>query len=65
MEQNIVMLCSLDTKAREAHYLKDCIEAQGAKTILVDTGYGKRAKMAADVSARKVALAVVRCALDM
>ncbi len=56
-EPSIVMLCSLDTKAAEAHYLKDCIEEQGVRTVLVDIGYGQRAKMAADISAGEVAKA--------
>ena len=56
-QRSIVMLCSLDTKASEAQYLKDCIEKQGAKTVLIDIGYGYPAQMAADISARQVAKA--------
>ncbi len=58
MSQSIVMLCSLDTKAREVQYLKDCLGKQGAKTVLVDVGYGQPAKMAANVTARELASAV-------
>jgi uncharacterized protein (UPF0261 family) len=54
---NIVILSSLDTKATEAKYLSDCIEAQGANVIVIDIGYGRPAKMAATYSASKVAQA--------
>ena len=57
MSQTIVMLSSLDTKAREAQYLKDCIEEQGAETVLVDIGYGQPAQMATTISSRQVAAA--------
>lgn len=57
MGQHIIMLCSLDTKAPEAQYLKDCIEAQGAIPLLVDIGYGRPAKMAATISADDLAVA--------
>lgn len=51
------MLCSLDTKAGEAQFLRNCIEEQGAKTVLIDVGYGQPAKMAATINARDVAIA--------
>ena len=57
MQQHIVMLCSLDTKAKEAQYLKDCIEEHGAITVLVDIGYGKPARMVAAITANEVAAA--------
>lgn len=57
MGQHIIMLCSLDTKATEAQYLKDCIEALGATPILIDIGYGRPAKMAATISADDLAAA--------
>ncbi|MBS1237986.1 MAG: hypothetical protein H6R37_1230, partial [Deltaproteobacteria bacterium] len=37
MPKHIVILGSLDTKGHEAQYLKALIEAQGFKTVLVDT----------------------------
>jgi uncharacterized protein (UPF0261 family) len=57
MTLSIIMLCSLDTKARGAQFLRDCIESKGARTILVDIGYGQAAKMAAPIGAREVAMA--------
>jgi len=57
MPNHIVMLCSLDTKAVEARFLRDCIEAQGANCILVDIGYGKPPKMEASVTSAEVAVA--------
>jgi len=57
MTRHIVMLCSLDTKGPEAQYLKDCISELGATPIMVDIGYGRPAKMEADISARELAFA--------
>jgi len=56
-QRKIVMLASLDTKGPESQYLRDCIEEQGAETILVDIGYGRPAQLAADISAGDVAIA--------
>ena len=57
MKPQIVMLCSLDTKALEARFLKDCIEELGASTTLVNIGYGHPAKFVPDVRAADVAKA--------
>jgi len=57
MSLQIVLLASLDTKAPEAKFLRDCIEDQGATCTLVDIGYGGRAKIPADISARELAAA--------
>lgn len=57
MTNNIVLLCSLDTKPREAEFLRDCIEGLGATPIVVDVGYGGTAKAPSDVSAADVASA--------
>ncbi len=57
MERHIVMLCSLDTKGPEAAYLRDCIQELGAHTIMIDIGYGRRARIDADISASDLASA--------
>ena len=57
MTSNIVMLCSLDTKAAEAQYLADCIAQQGADPISVDIGYGRPPEASATISAADVAQA--------
>ncbi len=57
MASNIVLLCSLDTKPREAEFLRDCIEAQGATCIVVNIGYGAPAKTDRTISAAEVAAA--------
>ncbi len=53
----IVILSSLDTKAAESEYLRQCLTDFGAETVLVDAGYGGPAKMRADVTAGAVAAA--------
>lgn len=53
--RKIVMLCSLDTKGREAQYLRECIEQHAVQTILVDIGYGLPAKITADISVGELA----------
>jgi uncharacterized protein (UPF0261 family) len=57
MPPHIVMLCSLDTKGREAEYLKDRIEQLGAEATLIDVGYGRPSQTAASVTAADVARA--------
>jgi len=56
VSKRIVMLCSLDTKAELAAYLKDRIEDQGLETTLIDVGYGKLTSMEATITAADVAL---------
>ena len=38
MSKKVVVLGTLDTKGNEFKFLKDIIEAQGVKTIVVDAG---------------------------
>lgn len=57
MKKKIVMLASLDTKAQEASFLKECIELEGGHTILVDIGYGRPAEITADISVNELARA--------
>ena len=55
MPKHIVILGSLDTKGHEAQYLKALIEAQGFKTVLVDTSIGGEPSLQPDVSSEEVA----------
>ena len=55
MPKHIVILSSLDTKGEEAKYLKDLIEAQGFKTILIDTSIGGEPTLQPDISSEEVA----------
>lgn len=55
MPKHIVLLSSLDTKGEEAKYLKDLIEAQGFKTILVDTSIGGEPTLQPEVSSEEIA----------
>jgi uncharacterized protein (UPF0261 family) len=57
MNKNIVILISLDTKGREAKYLRDSIEAKGFTAILVDTSIGGAATIPADITSEEVAAA--------
>jgi len=55
MPKHIVILSSLDTKGEEAKYLKDLIEAQGFKPILIDTSIGGEPTLQPDISSEEVA----------
>lgn len=55
MPKHIVILSSLDTKGQEAKYLKDLIEAQGFKPILIDTSIGGEPSLQPDISSEEVA----------
>ncbi|MBP1742172.1 MAG: hypothetical protein H6Q48_4465, partial [Deltaproteobacteria bacterium] len=55
MPKHIAILSSLDTKGQEAKYLKDLIEAQGFKPILIDTSIGGEATLQPDISSEEVA----------
>ena len=55
MPKHIVILSSLDTKGAEARYLKDLIESQGFKTILMDTSIGGEPALQPDISSEEVA----------
>jgi uncharacterized protein (UPF0261 family) len=57
MPKHIVILSTLDTKGEEAGYLKALIEAQGFKTILVDTSIGGEPAIPPDISSEEVARA--------
>jgi uncharacterized protein (UPF0261 family) len=55
MPKYIVILSTLDTKGEEAKYLKNLIEAQGFKTLLMDTSIGGAPTLAPDISSEEVA----------
>ena len=57
MKKSITILSSLDTKAREARYLRGCIRDIGDVPVLVDIGYGGQAGLEADFTADDVATA--------
>lgn len=53
----IVILCTLDTKAREAVFLRDALQARGCRTLVVDVGVFGQTELKADVSNEQVAAA--------
>jgi uncharacterized protein (UPF0261 family) len=55
--KTIVVLATLDTKGREADYLRACIERHGHRALLVDTGVVGTPAAAADVPREEVAAA--------
>jgi uncharacterized protein (UPF0261 family) len=55
MPKHIVILSTLDTKGEEAKYLKNLIEAQGFKTLVMDTSIGGEPTLAPDISSEEVA----------
>ena len=57
MARSIVLLCSLDTKPREAEFLRERIEDLGATCIVVNVGYGGPARADRTTSAAEVAAA--------
>jgi len=57
MNRNIILLASLDTKAPEAEFLRDCIVELGDRCTVLDIGYGRPADVAADITAADVARA--------
>ena len=38
MEKYLLIIATLDTKGREAAYVKDCVQALGMHPILMDVG---------------------------
>ncbi len=55
MDTVVAVLATLDTKGQEARYLREQIEAQGARALLVDMGVVGEAKEPADLSREVVA----------
>ena len=58
MEPKVLLIATLDTKEKEAAYLKQIIEAKGVKTLVMDTGVlSSPRELNPDVSREEVALA--------
>ncbi|MDH5346129.1 MAG: Tm-1-like ATP-binding domain-containing protein, partial [Gammaproteobacteria bacterium] len=57
MTKNIVLLASLDTKAPEPAFLRDCITEAGHHCVVLDIGYGRSAGIESDIPAEEVAAA--------
>ena len=58
MEPKVLLIATLDTKEKEAAYLKRIIEAKGVKTLVMDTGVlAPPRALVPDVSREEVALA--------
>ncbi|MBI2191352.1 MAG: Tm-1-like ATP-binding domain-containing protein [Planctomycetes bacterium] len=60
MSRTIVLIATLDTKGREAAFLRDCIRARRHRVLLVDAGVQGRPAVAADVTRAQVARAAGR-----
>jgi uncharacterized protein (UPF0261 family) len=56
-DRTIVVLATLDTKGREAQYLRECIERLGHRALLVDTGVVGTPATTADIPREEVAAA--------
>jgi len=58
VEPKVLLIATLDTKEKEAAYLKRIIEAKGVKTLVMDTGVlAPPRALVPDVSREEVALA--------
>ena len=58
MEPTVLLIATLDTKEKEAAYLKRIIEAKGVKTLVMDTGVlSSPRELKPDVTREEVALA--------
>jgi uncharacterized protein (UPF0261 family) len=55
--RTVVVLATLDTKGREAQYLREWIEQRGQRALLIDTGVVGTPQAAADVPRAEVAAA--------
>lgn len=57
MAKTIALLGALDTKGAEYRFVKECLEARGCKTLLIDVGVLEPPAIDPDVPRRDVALA--------
>ncbi len=55
MDRTVLLIATLDTKEEEAFYLKECIEAQGVKVLLMDAGILAPPKRPPDIAQAEVA----------
>lgn len=51
----VLIIATLDTKGIEAQYLRECIEGEGCRTILMDTGILSRPGVKPDITREHVA----------
>jgi uncharacterized protein (UPF0261 family) len=51
----VALLATLDTKGREADFLRQCIERRGHRALLIDTGVVGKPTTPSDISREKVA----------
>ena len=56
-KKTILLIATLDTKAAEAKFLKDSIEAQGCEVLVMNPGILSKAPYKADVDREEIALA--------
>lgn len=55
MKKTVIVLATLDTKGREAQYLRECIEAHGLQALVIDTSVVGEPATPADISREAVA----------
>jgi uncharacterized protein (UPF0261 family) len=63
--KTIVVVATLDTKGREAAYLRECIAQRGHNALLIDTGVVETPQTAPDVSREQVAAAGSRTLAEL
>jgi uncharacterized protein (UPF0261 family) len=59
MPKSILIISSLDTKGKEAEFLKGLIEQKGQQTIVLDMSTGGESPIPADISCEDIAKAGV------
>lgn len=57
MAKTVALLGALDTKGAEYGFVKQCIEARGLRTLLIDVGVLDPPRIAPDVDRREIARA--------
>src|SRR5436305_1175223 len=63
--RTIVVLATLDTKGKEAQYLRECIEKRGHRALVMDTGVTGTPAAAADIARAEVAAAGGMAEVDL
>jgi uncharacterized protein (UPF0261 family) len=54
MEKSLLIIATLDTKGREAAYIKDCVQTFGIHPILMDVGTLENPQTEPDITSREV-----------
>jgi uncharacterized protein (UPF0261 family) len=57
MKKYLLIITTLDTKGREAEYVRDCVQGLGVQPLLMDTGTLGRPLVEPDIKSKEVALA--------